>query len=89
MDLFLIVVGMISEFFGVLLLIRHSDGIIKYLIKNPITYPTDKPVGKVKNLLDNAKRKTQGGIILFIVGFFLQIVGLAGEQIISLQNLKG
>ena len=76
MEILLIIIGMISEFFGVLLLALHSDSIIKYLIRNPITFPSDKPSGRVKKLLDNASRKTQGGIILFIAGFVVQILGL-------------
>lgn len=81
MELIFIIVGMGIEFFGVLILTMNANWLMKYLITKPVTYQSKTPSERVYEYMAGARRKTQGGIALFAIGFFLQIIGMPMQQI--------
>ncbi len=81
MELIFIIVGMGIEFFGVLILTMNANWLMKYLITKPVTVQSKPLSERVEEYMNGAHRKTQGGIALFIIGFFLQIIGMSMQQI--------
>ena len=54
---------------------------MKYLITKPVTVQSKPLPERIEEYMNGAHRKTQGGIALFIMGFFLQIIGMSIQQI--------
>ena len=81
MELIFVMIGMGIEFFGVLILTMNANWLMKYLITKPLVSQSETLDVRIPKYLDKSKRRTIGGIILFMVGFFIQIIGMAVPKI--------
>ena len=66
------------DVFGVLILVRHSNNLLNYLVRNRLrTTPDDETYNReVKEMTTESKRRTWGGAIALCGGFSLQILGM-------------
>lgn len=74
----LIIFGLVLDIVGVLILTRHSDKLLQFLVIHRMTLSdTEESYQKeVNSLLIESQRKTFGGTLSLIVGFTLQIIGI-------------
>ncbi len=73
----LIILALSMELVGVIILTRHSDNLLKWLVENRLRVPdTEESYQKqIAELKTEANRKTWGGAVLLGLGFFLQMIG--------------
>lgn len=80
----LVIVGLILDVAEVLTLTRHSNKLLKFLVKNRMRLPVSQEsyVGEVNHLLKESGRKTWEGPYCYALDSLFRFLGLYSKNLV-------